>query len=57
MANARQLVSRARAHLATEGRTVANPSSHETFLHAFLHAAQEGELADLEEVLTADLAA
>lgn len=57
VANARQLVSRARAHLAAGGRTVANPASHELVLHAFLDAAQGGELAALEEVLVADLAA
>ncbi|MGY4769705.1 sigma-70 family RNA polymerase sigma factor [Kribbella sp. CWNU-51] len=57
VANARQLVSRARTHLAADARTVANSASHETFLHAFLNAAQAGEFADLEEVLAADLAA
>ncbi|MFG1820657.1 sigma-70 family RNA polymerase sigma factor [Kribbella sp. NPDC049174] len=57
VANARQLVSRARAHLAVGGRTVASSAPHEPLLHAFLNAAQGGELADLEEVLAADLAA
>ncbi|MFG1621923.1 sigma-70 family RNA polymerase sigma factor [Kribbella sp. NPDC049227] len=56
-ANARQLVSRARAHLAADAHTVADSASHEPFLHAFLNAAQAGELAGLEEVLAADLAA
>ena len=57
VANARQLVSRARAHLAVDARTVANSASHEPFLQAFLNAVQDGELADLEDVLAADLAA
>ncbi|MEU4294078.1 sigma-70 family RNA polymerase sigma factor [Kribbella sp. NPDC026596] len=57
VANARQLVTRARAHLAAEARTVANSATHEPFLHAFLNAAQAGEFADLDEVLAADLAA
>jgi RNA polymerase sigma factor (sigma-70 family) len=57
VANARQLVSRARTHLAVDARTVANSTSHQPFLHAFLNAAQAGELAGLEEVLAADRAA
>jgi len=57
VANARQLVTRARAHLAADARTVANSATHEPFLHAFLNAAQAGEFADLDEVLAADLAA
>jgi len=57
VANARQLVSRARAHLAADARTEANSASCEPFLHAFLNAAQAGEFADLEAVMASDLAA
>ncbi|MGW1339551.1 sigma-70 family RNA polymerase sigma factor [Kribbella sp. NPDC002412] len=57
VANARQLVSRARVHLTAGGRSLPNPASHEPFLQAFRNAAHAGELAGLEEVLAADLAA
>lgn len=57
VANARQLVSRARAHLAADARTEANSASYEPLLHAFLNAARAGEFADLEAVMASDLAA
>ncbi|MFI6674181.1 sigma-70 family RNA polymerase sigma factor [Kribbella sp. NPDC050470] len=57
VANARQLVSRARVHLVAGSRTVANPAPHEPFLHAFIAAARAGELAGLEELLAGDVAA
>jgi RNA polymerase sigma factor (sigma-70 family) len=54
-ANSRQLVSRARKHVAAHAHTVAPSTSHQTFLQAFLNAARSGDLPDFEEVLTADL--
>jgi hypothetical protein len=55
-ANTRQLVSRARRHLAADTRTVLGPDSYQRFLEAFLSAARAGDLTDLEELLAADLA-
>ncbi|MCX4878707.1 MULTISPECIES: RNA polymerase sigma-70 factor [unclassified Streptomyces] len=54
-ANTRQLVSRARKHLATERREPASPEAHRRLLEVFLAAAQTGNLSVLEEVLTADV--
>ncbi|MDQ0911019.1 RNA polymerase sigma-70 factor (ECF subfamily) [Streptomyces canus] len=54
-ANARQLVSRARKHLAAERRERVSPSEHRRLLQVFLTAAQTGDLAVLEDVLTADV--
>ncbi|OKK05031.1 RNA polymerase sigma-70 factor [Streptomyces sp. CB02400] len=54
-ANARQLVSRARKHLATERRERVSPAAHRRLLEVFLSAAQTGDLSTLEEVLTADV--
>ncbi|MDQ1051371.1 RNA polymerase sigma-70 factor [Streptomyces sp. V4I2] len=54
-ANARQLVSRARKHLAAERRERVSPSEHRRLLRVFLTAAQTGDLAVLEDVLTADV--
>jgi RNA polymerase sigma-70 factor (ECF subfamily) len=51
-ANARQLASRARAHLDRERGAVVSPEEHDRMLGAFLAAAQSGDLAALEAVLT-----
>ncbi len=56
-ANARQLGSRARAHLDRARTASATPAEHERLLAAFLAAAQEGDLERLESVLTADVIA
>jgi len=55
-ANSRQLVSRARKHIAADARTIGASTSHQTFLQAFLNAARGGDLPGLEAVLSADLA-
>jgi RNA polymerase sigma-70 factor (ECF subfamily) len=54
-ANARQLVTRARLHLAGERRREVSAAEHRRFLDVFVDAAQTGDLATLEQVLTADL--
>ncbi|MFD5267906.1 RNA polymerase sigma-70 factor [Streptomyces sp. NPDC058335] len=54
-ANTRQLVSRARRHLAAERREPVSPDAHRRLLEVFLAAAQTGSLSALEEVLTADV--
>lgn len=53
--NTRQLVSRARKHLADERREPASPAAHKRLMEVFLDAAQTGNLAVLEDVLTADV--
>lgn len=52
---ARQLVSRARAHLSSERRIAVEPSAQRTLLEAFLVAAQEGDAAQLEKLLADDV--
>ncbi|MFD5631153.1 RNA polymerase sigma-70 factor [Streptomyces sp. NPDC127072] len=54
-ANGRQLVSRARRHLATEHRESVSPATHRRLLEVFLSAARTGDMAVLEDVLTADV--
>ncbi|MCZ4510946.1 RNA polymerase sigma-70 factor [Streptomyces sp. ActVer] len=54
-ANARQLVSRARKHLATERREPVDRAEHQRLLKVFLTAAQTGDLATLEHVLSEDV--
>ncbi|MFG2359759.1 RNA polymerase sigma-70 factor [Streptomyces sp. NPDC048521] len=54
-ANARQLVSRGRRHLAAERRERVTPAAHRRLLEVFLSAAQTGDLSVLEDVLTADV--
>ncbi|MFD5806447.1 RNA polymerase sigma-70 factor [Streptomyces sp. NPDC127020] len=54
-ANARQLVSRARRHLDDERRERVDPATHRRLLEVFLSAARTGDLAVLEDVLTADV--
>lgn len=53
--NARQLVSLARKHLATERREQVSRGEHQRLLEVFLTAAQTGDLRTLEEVLAADV--
>ncbi|MGW3247431.1 RNA polymerase sigma-70 factor [Streptomyces sp. NPDC001070] len=54
-ANTRQLVSRARKHLAAERREPVSSTDHQRLLKAFVTAAQTGDLAALEELLAADV--
>ncbi|BCL32377.1 RNA polymerase sigma-70 factor [Streptomyces aurantiacus] len=54
-ANTRQLVSRARKHLATERRERVSRDEHQRLLKVFLTAAQTGDLKSLEQVLAADV--
>ncbi|MFF4836309.1 RNA polymerase sigma-70 factor [Streptomyces sp. NPDC001315] len=54
-ANTRQIVSRARKHLAAERRERVSPADHRRLMEVFLAAAQKGDLAVLEDVLTADV--
>ena len=51
-ANARQLVTRARRHLAEDPRWTVDPGEHERLVDAFVAAAQTGDLARLERALT-----
>ena len=55
-ANARQLVARARRRLAGEHRRPIDASERQRLLDAFAVAAEQGELAQLEQLLTADMA-
>ncbi len=52
---ARQLVSRARKHLAGERREPVTPTTHRRLLEAFLRAAQTGDVVTLERLLTDDV--
>ncbi|MFF5436175.1 RNA polymerase sigma-70 factor [Streptomyces achromogenes] len=54
-ANARQLVSRGRRHLAAERKEPVSPAAHRRLLEVFLSAARTGDLSVLEDVLTADV--
>jgi RNA polymerase sigma-70 factor (ECF subfamily) len=54
-ANVRQLVSRARRHLAAERRAPVEPGSHRRLLEAFVRAAQTGDVVALERLLAADV--
>lgn len=55
VAATRQLVSRARKHLASERRTAVATEDQRRLLHAFLDAAQRGEAAELERLFAADV--
>jgi RNA polymerase sigma-70 factor (ECF subfamily) len=55
-ANARQLVTRARLHLASEPRGQVGPAEQQRFIDAFVNAAQTGDLTTLEQLLAADVA-
>jgi RNA polymerase sigma factor (sigma-70 family) len=54
--NTRQLVTRARKHIADVHRTPASSAEQRRLLAAFIDAAQKGELAALEGLFVADLA-
>jgi RNA polymerase sigma-70 factor, ECF subfamily len=54
-ANARQLVTRARLHLAGEPRRQVSPAEQQRFIDAFVNAAQTGDLTALEQLLAADV--
>jgi RNA polymerase sigma-70 factor (ECF subfamily) len=54
--NVRQIVRRARQHLATDRRAAVNPAAHRHLVRTFLTAAQTGELGDLEELLATEAA-
>jgi RNA polymerase sigma-70 factor (ECF subfamily) len=54
-ANARQLASRARGHLAGARRSSAGPDEQRRLLEAIVVAAQAGDLAGLEQLLAADV--
>jgi RNA polymerase sigma-70 factor (ECF subfamily) len=53
--NARQLVSRARKQLRSQRRAPVDPGRHRALLEAFVAAARDGDLARLEQVLSADV--
>ncbi|WP_268255120.1 sigma factor-like helix-turn-helix DNA-binding protein, partial [Streptomyces spinoverrucosus] len=53
--NTRQLVSRARKHLAAERREPVSPTEHRRLLDVFLTAAQTGNLTELEYILATDV--
>jgi len=55
-ANARQLVKRARAHIAGQRHVPVRPAESDRLLKAFLDAAQAGEQADLKRILVDDVA-
>jgi RNA polymerase sigma-70 factor (ECF subfamily) len=52
-ANARQLVTRARLHLASAPRRQVSAAEQQRFIDAFAHAAQTGDLTTLEQLLAA----
>ncbi|MFF2998780.1 RNA polymerase sigma-70 factor [Streptomyces sp. NPDC057950] len=54
-ANTRQLVSRARKHLAAGKRASVESAEHQRFLTAFVAAAQAGNVAALKELFAADI--
>ena len=54
-ANTRQLVTRARKHIADERRTQVSAAEHRRFLDAFLSAAQMGDLTALKEIFVEDI--
>jgi RNA polymerase sigma-70 factor (ECF subfamily) len=55
-ANTRQIMRRARQHLATDRRAPVNLAAHRHLVRTFLAAAQAGNLADLEELLATEAA-
>jgi RNA polymerase sigma-70 factor (ECF subfamily) len=54
-ANARQLVTRARKHIADERRATVSPDEQRRLLTAFVAAAQKGHLAALENLFASDV--
>jgi RNA polymerase sigma factor (sigma-70 family) len=55
-ANARQVVTRARHHVANRPRTPASATEQRRLLEAFIAAAQNGDVAGLEGILAAEAA-
>jgi RNA polymerase sigma-70 factor (ECF subfamily) len=55
-ANARQIVTRARMHLRGERRRLVDAAEHRCLVDIFVAAAQTGDLASLERLLTAEIA-
>lgn len=53
--NTRQLVSRARKRISSERRNPVDPTEHRRLMGVFLTAAQTGDLAVLENILTEDV--
>ncbi|MET9911453.1 RNA polymerase sigma-70 factor [Streptomyces sp. NPDC006476] len=53
--NTRQLVSRARKRISSERRKPVDPTEHRRLMEVFLTAAQTGDLAVLENILTEDV--
>jgi len=53
--SARQLVSRARKHLAESKRAVVAPTEHRRLLETFLVAAKRGDVAALEQLFASDV--
>ena len=53
--SARQLVSRARKHIRTERRAQVRPEEQRRLLGAFLTAAQEGDVDELERLFASDI--
>jgi len=56
-ANIRQLVTRARKHVADRPRTFVGSAKRRRLLDAFVAAAQQGDCAALEEIFASDVAA
>lgn len=54
-ASARQLVSRARAHLSSARNATVDPAAQKRLLEAFLTAAQMGDVSQLESLFAADI--
>jgi len=54
-ANARQLVTRARKHVADERRAQVSAAEHRRFLDAFISAAQNGDITALKQIFTEDV--
>lgn len=54
-AGARQLVSRARAHLSSARQRTVDPAAQRRLLDAFLTAAQQGDVDELESLFAADV--
>ena len=54
-ANVRQIVTRARRRLANDARHDVDLTDHQRLLYAFVAAAQDGELAPLEQLLVDDI--
>ncbi|WP_151485285.1 sigma-70 family RNA polymerase sigma factor [Streptomyces albicerus] len=55
LVNVRKIVSRARKHLAAEQRESVDGAEHRRLLNAFVSAAQTGDVASLEAILTLDI--